>query len=383
MPILWQYLLRHYLRVLFLCTVAFIAVLLVMRLEEIARFATLGASALSVAGFVMHQIPYILPITIPIASLISSILLVQGLSTTHELTALRACGMAFKDILAPILVAAACLTLANFYIVSEVATNSHLSAGLLKSELRAINPLLLANNKHLMDLKGFYFEALGASRLGESAADVVLATPNKGSDRINLLLAKEMRTAPQMFFGSNVTLISSLGNNEGEKFDQLMLENIAEASISVQDFAQVIDKKVWTLNNDHLTLPLLLVRLDEERQNLIKGEQANLPQNELKQITRNINRGYSEIMRRVSLAFAVFSFTLLGAAFGVGISRNRSNRGLYFVICLTALYMIAFFAAKSMEHVLATAALIYFLPHILIVGLSIWALRRAAKGIAL
>lgn len=381
MPIIWRFLLDQYLRVFLLCTTAFIAVLFTMRLEEIARFVTLGASFSIVIGFMLHQIPYILPIAIPISCLISATLLIQKLSHTHELTALRSCGMALHDILKPILLAAACLTVINFYIVSEMATHSHLNAGMLKSELRSVNPLLLAHNKHLMELKGFYFNAFGSSHMGESAEDVVLAMPNKSNNRLNLLIARSMESAPEVFHGNDITVLTSMQDKNQEDYDSLMLENIEQASVSLRDFSQMVQKKVWTVNNDHLRMPLLLARIEVENRSLEEAQKKGSPEADIKQIQRNMNRGYSEIMRRLSVAIAVFTFSLMGAAFGVNIGRGRSHRGLYYVVGLSALYLIAYFAAKAMDHVVITASLLYFVPHILIVCLSIWVLRRANCGI--
>lgn len=381
LPTLWRYLLSQYLKVLGLCTVAFIAILLTMRLDEIAHFATLGAELSHILLFTIYQIPYVLPIALPISCLISATLLFQRLSSTHELSALRASGMALKDILAPILIASTGLAILNFYVVSELSTDSHLATGMLKTELRSINPLLLLHNKHLMSVKGFYFDTLGHSQMGESASDIVLAMPNKSNGRLNLLIAKNLKSTPEHFTGTHVTLISSLRSEDNDHFDYLMLENIGEAAASIEDFSQAIEKKVWTVNNDHLNLPLLLARLNEEKQNLITVQRESLPGNEVKQINRDIQRIYSEIIRRISLGMSIFTFTLLGAAFGISISRYRTNKGLFFVIGLAAFYLIAFFTAKNLEHVLIATSLLYLLPHAIIIILSIWALRRATYGI--
>lgn len=381
MPILWRYLLSQYVKVLFLCTVAFIAILLTMRLEEIAHFATLGPEGFYILMFTLHQIPYVLPIAIPVSCLISATLLIQSLSRSHELSALRASGFAFRDILTPILSAAVVLMLFSFFVVSELSTQSHLSNGVLKSELRSLNPLLLLHNKHLMQVKGFYFDTLGHSRMGESASDIVLAMPNKSNSRLNLLIAKDLKANAERFSGKDLTLVTSLHMDDRDRFDHLLLENIQQADTSIADFTETIQKKAWALNNDHLRMSLLLVRLDANKQDLLHAQQQSMPMSEQKQIQRNINRGYSEMLRRFSIALATFTFTLMGAAFGVSVSRQRSHRGLGVVIALAALYLIAYFTAKGIDHLLLTAALLYLVPHLLIVILSIWTLRRAAQGV--
>ncbi len=156
------------------------------------HYASLGAPIGALLIFTFHQMFYILPIAIPLSCLIASFILIQRLSKTHELTALRSCGFSFKDILTPILITAAFISLLNFWVISELATNSHLQTNLLKSELRSVNPLLLLHNKNLMRMKGFYLDSLGSSRIGEFATDVILALPGKHQQRLNLFIAKKV-----------------------------------------------------------------------------------------------------------------------------------------------------------------------------------------------
>jgi lipopolysaccharide export system permease protein len=142
-----------------------------------------------------------------------------------------------------------------------------------------------------------------------------------------------------------------------------------------------VQKKDSKLHNDHLRLPLLLARMENEHQSLLHAKEAKAAEPEIKLLQRNMNRCYSEIVRRISVAMAMFTFTLMGTAFGVSISRNRSSRGVVVVICLAAVYLIAYFVAKGSDHLLTTSILLYTLPHLLIIGLSIWALKRVTKGI--
>ncbi|WP_079989405.1 LptF/LptG family permease [Candidatus Protochlamydia phocaeensis] len=381
MPILWRYSIGHFLKIVAACVLSFIAILLTMRLDEIAHFAALGAPLAYILLFTLYQIPYILPIALPLSCLIAALLFIQRLSNTHELTALRASGFAIRDIIAPILLTSAFLAVFNFWVVSELATRSHLQANLLKSELRSINPLLLLHNKHLMRLKGLYFEALGASRVGESASDVVLAIPNKHHQRINLLIAQNLKASPTLFIGQGVTLLTGSAGEAAEGFDNLLVENMAESITHVQDFSQLLQKKVWTINNDYLQLPLLLVRIKEQTRALeqAKKEKADAPQ--LKQAKAQLNRSLAEIIKRSSIAIAVFSFTLMGACFGINISRRRHYRSLYMPIGLTTFYLIAFFVAKGVDQNLSLSSSLYLVPHLIIIAASIFVLNRVSKGI--
>lgn len=376
MPILWRYLILNFLKIVFASVTAFVAILLTMRMDEIAHFAALGAPTIYLLTFVIHQIPYILPIALPLSCLLASLLLIQRMSLTHELTALRASGFSLLDILAPMLITAAFLALANFWITSELATQSHLKTNLLKSELRSINPLFLLHNKHLMRLKGYYFEALGTSHVGESATDVVFGLPNKNEQRIQLMIAKNLKANTTSFDIEGVTFITGAASDEENDFDHLLIENIKSANTPVENFARYLQKKVLTINNDHLQLPLLLARIREQQHSL---ETAN--PNDFDKLRMQLNQSLSEIIKRFSISLAVFSFTLMGFSFGLNISRRRRFTPLFAAITLTTLYLIAFFIAKGMEHNLMLATPLFLMPHLIILFATLFVLRRISSGI--
>lgn len=242
MPIIWRYLLGQYLKVFFLCLISFIAILLTTRLDEIAHFATLGSEGLLILWFTLYQIPYVVPIAIPISSLISVMILVQRLSQTHEMTAFRACGLSLREVLTPILIAGFFIAAGNFYIVSELATESHLATSFTKMELRAVNPLLLLHNKHLMRLKGVYSDTLGNSRIGEYAGDIVVAMPNKHNASVNLIVAKNLQADPTLFTGKNMTIITPM-SSDSLRQDQMMIENMESMKTSIKDFSQILQKR--------------------------------------------------------------------------------------------------------------------------------------------
>ena len=142
-PILWRYLLKNYLKVFFLSIFTFICILLLMRMQEIARFATLGSSIGSLFLFILLQFPLILPLAIPLSALIASILLVSRLNYSHELTSLRSQGLSLKEILYPLKFVSLFLDLLNFIVASEITPTTRLKGKNLIYQATAHNPLVL------------------------------------------------------------------------------------------------------------------------------------------------------------------------------------------------------------------------------------------------
>lgn len=380
MPIIWRYMLRRYLKVLCFCVISFIAVLLTTRLQEIADFASSGAEASLIFWFTLYQIPYILPIAVPISCLISAVLLVSNLSSTYELTALRSSGIALRNIFTPIFLSASCICLLNFYVASELATNSHLKSRVLEEELRSINPLLLLDNNHLIKFRGLFINAMGPTRLGESVSDLVIGIPNKKSKRINLMLAKNIHLESTNLIGDRLTLVNSDSVDRWDQADHLFIENIDKITTSSKDLFRTFKKKGGArIKTDYLKLSLLLIRIDED----LKALKTIDPQDQqmVKFYKRRAVKNITEILRRVDLGIAPLTFTLMGLAFGITISRRKSYLGVVWMFVLTSLFLICYLAGKSIDYRILPASLFFLGPHLLIVGFSLKALKNIARGI--
>lgn len=356
-----------------LCASALIAVLLTTRLDDIAHFAVLSPSWTYVIEFVLLQIPYILPIVIPISCLISSILLVQRLSKSHELTAFRACGISLKDFLTPILFSAVLISIVNFFIVSELATYSHFQTNVWKEELRSMNPLFLLSNKRLMKVRGGFYRSLGQSQTGKNAEHAIFALPNNNQLRISLFLARKLIAKGEVLEGRDVSLVTTLPPNQENLEDQLIIENMAFTRTLTGDFSQLMKKKQWKISCDYLTMEQLLAHLHEERKKAAEFQSS--------EIKKRVNQSYSEIIRRFSVGIAAFTFTLLGVSFGISINRTQSLYKIFAVIFLAGLYITAFFLGKGVDYNLELASSLYIVPHILIILISVIILNRVSKGI--
>lgn len=377
MPTLWRFLITEYLKVLVLCALAFIALLIAMRLEEIAQFAALGASSAYLWRFVAYQLPYIIPIALPIAALISAQLLMRRMSANHELTALRASGFGLGAVLTPILLMAGILCILNFVVVSELSTHANLMKRVLRKELKSLNPLILLQSERLAHLKGVYAQSFGPGKAGEFASDVVVCLYNHQKNCLNLLTAKHIASSDNSLHGQNVTFITPMTIHDNG-FDRLLIENSKRITLPKPDLTQLLGNSGVKLEHDHLTLAQLLARTDHLHQKL----QSQEPTDKSKlQIKRNIAYTQSEILRRVSVAFAVFSFTLLGLGYGIQTGRISSIRPLITVLFLAAIYLTCFFAAKNLASKAALTALLYLAPHALLIACSLRTLRRIERGV--
>lgn len=364
MPILWRHLLRSYFQVFALCIVGFIAILLVMRFQEVARFASSGANHTAILLFTLYQVPYILVYAIPISCLIAAILLFQKMSHTHELTALRASGLGLKSITYPLILAGSLLAILNFTIASELTPRCRSLSKELVYRMTAVNPLLLFQKDTMVRLKDAYFD-MKVLKSNKYAKDFIFIVKNHTNERLSLMTAKEISLEGEMLNGQHVTFISSVDTKRPDDFDHLVIENQTSMCTKASSLSQFMQNSDWHSSYDYYPLKMILAKevLDQGKKDC------------------SITHAKLEIARRLSIGLAAFTFTFIGVTYGIGIGRHRSKKGVLWALGLSAFFLVCFTSAKSLRHSPTGAMFLYLLPHPLLILLSTRSLKQISYGI--
>ncbi|HSX26264.1 MAG TPA: LptF/LptG family permease [Chlamydiales bacterium] len=358
-PVLWRYALQSYLRVFFLSVCTFIAVLLVSRFKEIARFAALSSDGLKTALFIVYQLPLILPMAIPISALIASLLLFQRLSRTSELTALRASGLSLRSILTPLLFTSFLLSLCNFSFTAEISPFCRRESKALLYRETSENPLLLLQRQQLVKIKDAYLN-MKIKDEGKAAKDLILIAHNESNQRLSLVAARQLRISGEELLGYDVAILSHLQSEKEESFDPLIIENQASMSTAAPVLSAALKKNRPRLDPNALNLRMLQIRVADGGK-LAKSARV-------------------EILRRISLSIAVFTLTLLGCVFGIEEERNPSKKGMFIALVLTLLILISYLMGKELKGYPLIAIVAFLLPHAILWTVSLLKIQRISRG---
>ncbi|MBJ7448940.1 MAG: LptF/LptG family permease [Parachlamydiales bacterium] len=375
MPHLWRYLISQFFKVMILTATAFMAVLVVTRLEETARFAAMGATLKHIFLFNLYEMPHTLPLALPLSCLLSAFVLTRRMSVSYEISALRACGISLKEILLPVMVAASIVAIANTYIVSEITTRTHLASRQMINQLTSMNPLVILQNVQFLKQKEVFVET-GKRNGAESAQDVVVVVNNKNQGRLNLFTAKKLSLNEDVLKGEQTCLISSLPTTEDNNFDHLILENERSFFCPAAEFSQILKKTRFRLSVDYLCMPMLLHQASDI-QNVLDNNVVSVDKKTLKQ---QLNKIHGEIIRRFSYGLSPIAFTFLGATMGLSIGRKRSQKPLWLVIGLATLTMSTFVTAKETGKWIYLAIILYSLPYLLISFVGVRRVNRLSRG---
>ncbi|MDJ0652043.1 MAG: LptF/LptG family permease [Simkaniaceae bacterium] len=361
MPLLWRYLLRSYFQIFLLCVGSFVAILLVTRVQEVARLAALNSHVGKICLFTLFQIPYVLPIAIPISGLIAAILLFQRLSHAQELTAFRTLGIGVQTLATPVLMAALLLSVLNFAVVTEVTPRCRYYSHHLIQNLTLINPLFLMKKSKLLKLQDSYVD-MKMTHLGKEAKEIIFAVKDGSNDRLSLMIAKKFAVDDSLMEGKNVTILSTTGE-EAPFYDNLIIENQETMSTSAAALSSLMQKKTGRIEMKYLTLKTLLKTFSDPNAKEKTAKQAKF-----------------EVCRRVFFPLITFAFTLLGFSVGMQMGRGRKKWRISIAILLSGLTFICSIAAKSFQLVPYKMVFFYALPLPILFFASYWFQKRTIEG---
>jgi lipopolysaccharide export system permease protein len=358
-PLIWRYLLKGYFKVFFLSVCTFVSILIVSRFKEIARFAALCDDFVQTAVFLLYQIPFILPLAIPISSLLASFLLFHRLSLTYELNALRSCGMSFRRIVTPVLFLSSLLSLLNFCFCAELSPFCRREAKALLYQATSNNPLLLLQRQGLIKIKGAYLN-MNIKKEGKSADDLILIVPNEKNGHLTLFSAHQLRISKEKLLGYQVAALSYLSPKKIEEGETLILENQKMFSTDAPILSAALKKNRPKLEPNILNLKMLQIHMHQAGK---KAQKAKL-----------------EIIRRLSLSFSVFTFTLLGCTFGIQQGRSQSKKGAFVPLLLVIFLLMSYLGIKELKSSTYLAIFVAAIPHLLIFFFSLRRIFSISRG---
>lgn len=359
-PIFWRYTAASYLKTFFLTLGTFVLVLIVSRFKEIARFTTISSDTGNLCLFAVYQIPFILPMAIPLSTLIASFLFFQKISRSQELTALRACGLGLKTILTPISFACLSIMLLNFSICASIAPFCQRQAEKLLLAEMATSPLQLVQQQNWQKSKDTYLK-IDVSQDGKTATNAILITYNEGNKRLNLLTAESLAIKNEQLESHNLSILSHLEGKENE-FDPLIIETQDSMTMSTESLLSLAKNKPKKTSPSSLNFRLLQESISDPNQSTLEA--------------------LSEIYRRISFSLSVLSLTLLGAIFGIDQGRTPSKRNLIYLLLLTLTALASYLLGKTCRYSPVLCISVYFAPHLLIWVSCLVRARRITRGLS-
>ena len=297
----------------------------------------------------LWQLPGMFVLTIPMGLLLGTLLAIQRLSGESEITAMKAGGITFLRIIAPMLAAAFVLSFVTLFLQEAVVPYAQTQAGII--------------------------EATVINRVSAFASDLNVSAPLPGG-------------------GSQTTFAKACTQNCAALLEVTLVQYDRNANPTQIVFADkaVFAADQWTLTNARIyrfmgsgqtvtaaQAPTLQVALGENPTDIAKRAANNNPQNmsrrQIAQIIRTGQLSAGELRKyimvyqeKLAQPFACFVFTLIAVPFGVRAVRGGGSTGLGFglaVLIVFIYYIVQTVFSYIGEAYLPIAALAAWLPNII------------------
>lgn len=143
-----------------------------------------GAPLSKAILLLLCQLPQIFVWTFPMAVLFATLLSLSRLSSTSEIIAMRAGGLAFGRIVAPIIVIGLCVTAASFWLNEEIVPAANEYGNILKMEIRGQSLPTITRNvtlqRHSHGMMNWFLYAARFDAEKQVMHDVTIVTLEKG-----------------------------------------------------------------------------------------------------------------------------------------------------------------------------------------------------------
>ncbi len=372
-PTLWKTISQGFFRAFVTTLFTLVAILLTTKIEEVARFISLGASWYKITLFIVYQIPYLVQIAIPLSAIWASYTYFNQLNGEYQITALRSLGFSLKEILFPLAISSALLSFSLFFVFFDLGANSHLLAKKLEFDVRYAEPLALLHTSQHLKGSQVAFDLKGSLKRGAEARDLFVCMP-RGDESLILMLAKDLQYKGDAVNAESVTIINTTALTND--YADLAIENARKVSTPSDHLYELTGAKSWKIAEDHMPLRILLTRQDEISQEM---SQLRLSDKSTAKLEKKSQRITSEIARRISLSIACFTLALVGAVCAIHTGRNAHTSGLRCVL-YTGIFIVCYLAAKSVDDKTVIATTLFLLPHIILLKILLHRVQVIEEG---
>lgn len=362
MPTFWRYLLKKVISIFSLSILSFIVILLITRIHSIAKFAILSPSPKAVATFIGCQIPYILPIVIPLSALISTFITMRKLSTQHEVTAFRALGISLRSLISPLILLGLFFSAFNFMLTSELTPRARQLGQKLLFSSTIKNPLFLLQNSASLGLEKSIIE-MQTENGGKSAKDVIFARYNNQTGHLFFSKADRLDLEDSELKGSNMVIITHGNAPSNEPFDHLFIENQKSILFSADFLCNLLESKPFNDEPKHWPLGDLSTYIR-------KGDTRD----------GTYLKVIFEVKRRVFYAIITFLLTWMGAILGITTTRRESKKNIVLAATYTMLTFMFVILAKSFSTHALISSMLFLTPIVLLLIGTLYAEQTIIRG---
>jgi lipopolysaccharide export system permease protein len=353
-----RYLLRQYLKILFISILAFVAIYVTVDVfEEIDNFIDHEAKIRDIVAYYAYSVPFILTYIIPVSLLLGTVFSMGVMSRRNELTALIASGISLVRIAVPVMTTAILVSLGSAYFNDQIVTAANQkNKDIMRYKIEGATPPPpgVKENFHYLGANGFVYLARTYNNETQSLYDAVI----------------------QQFDGNTLERRIDARRAEWSDSSWVLVEGIER---SFGDGAEQVRPF------DRIEMPEIVETPEDFGKKEI--EQDNMTFGELRDYIRKVRLSGGDVTRywvdlyfKLSFPFAGSIFVLIGIAFASGKRKPSIATGFGVTLVVAFMYYGVLRVGQTLGHNGVLPPLLAAqLGNIIFLGIGLYSLTRANR----
>ncbi len=361
MKIITRYILHSFLSAFFLAWLVLTFVLSIGLLFRVIQLLADGLPFSTVGRYLMAGLPEMLGFTIPLALLVSAMLVFGRMSTDSEIAAMKACGVSFNAIMrGPLAVALICSVFA-FYLQNEVMPKAHLMRRTILSEAKLeVGLEILEPGRFINEIDKMTFFC--ARKEGNWLYGIYII------DRRDSRFVREIHAERALVTQSGDDVRLDMHNVRVDPIDDNR-PGVGYAS----DFSYTLANafRIRAYNKRLKDYNLREIRAEIDR---LKKNAEGVPE---KQRNEALSKTRFIFSSRIVWALASFCFVLVGVPMGTRGQRKETNAGMAMCLGIGISFFIFLILAETLsDKPLAFPYLLVWVPVLICAGAAAWLIPR-------
>ena len=341
MKTLQRYVFGSFLTSFFLAFLVLSFVLTIGLMVQIVSYILSGVQMELVARFALVCFPETMQWTIPLALLVSSVLVFSRLSADSEIAAMRACGVNILSVMRWPLVFAATMTLLGLFINNEIVPRGHEIRRSLAKRITVGSGLELLEPGRVIDdfpKMKIYF----SSREGNWLYNLIVL------DQSNPKFDREITAKKALVSSEGSDLCLDLYNLTVDPMDETH-SGMARAARYQHRIENVLKSGKYKRKEKDFRFFEMMSAISHVKEKVKKASGATVKGSEKYFAKRYLSDIQTEFQKRWVFAFASICFVLVGAPLGIRAQRKESSIGMAISLCVALSYYMVIILMSSLS----------------------------------
>jgi lipopolysaccharide export system permease protein len=357
MKILQRYVTSSFLAAFLLGMLVLTFVLSVGLLVKATELVVRGLAPSLVAQFLLVSIPQSFTLTVPLAALVSALLLFGRLSADGEISAMKACGVNIWRVMLPLAGLGVLMSLLSIYVNNEISPQSYLARRSLTAMAGSgVGLKLLQPGHFIQEFPGMTF----------------WFARREGNELFNLLIFDKSKNNSNREIRADRALVEVRGEDIWLDMHQVRIEPFSDTqpgAVTADRLTHIIPDAmkprgykptVASFRFDALTRNVQELRAEETATVVDALRNPTERELALADVRKRLSLARTEFHRRIALGLAPLVFVLLGMPLGIRSHRRESNLGIAISMGVMVLYYSLLIVTKTL------AKRPEYYPHLLI-----------------